>query len=308
MPRTRARIGVQLPEAEREVPWTEIREMARTAEEVGFDSLWVGDHLLFRDETTGERAPWEAWTTLAGLASVTETVDIGPLVAATSFHSPAMLAKMATTVDEISGGRLILGLGAGWNETEYSAFGFRYDHRVSRFEEAFHIIVTLLREGRIDHHGRFYDHDDMVLLPSPRHRIPLMIGSNGPRMLRIAAPHVDIWNTWYTSYGNRAAGLGPLMAEVDSACADVGRDPAEISRSAAVYVQVERGRGRVAGSTERPAAKPIVGSHAEMAEELWAIVDAGVDHIQLVIDPIDRRSIEEMAEIVAMLPPLESGP
>lgn len=287
---------------EREVPWAEIREMARTAERVGFDSLWVGDHLLFRDEVTGTRGPWEAWTTLAGLAEATQNVDIGPLVAATSFHNPAMLAKMATTVDEMSGGRLILGLGAGWNEAEYAAYGFPFDHRVSRFEEAFHIIVTLLREGSIDHQGRFYHLEDMVLLPTPRHRIPLMIGSNGPRMLRIAAPHVDVWNTWYTSYGNSAAGLGELMAEVDAACVDVDRDPAEVSRSAAVYVQVDRGQGRVAGSTERPAVGPIAGSHAEMAEQLLAIVDTGVHHLQLVIDPIDSESIEEMAEIVAMLP------
>ena len=147
------KIGIQLPEVEREVRWPEIASMATLAEDVGFDSLWVGDHLLYRNAGEPARGPWEAWSQMAALAAITSRVEIGPLVAATSFHSPAMLAKKAATVDEISGGRLILGLGAGWNEIEYAAFGFAYDHRVSRFEEAFTIIRTLLREGTIDFDG-----------------------------------------------------------------------------------------------------------------------------------------------------------
>ena len=122
--------------------------MARAAEEAGFDSVWVGDHLLYDLPGGATRGPWEAWTSLAALAAATERVEIGPLVASTSFHAPAMLAKQAATVDAISNGRLILGLGAGWNEREYRAFGFPYDHRVSRFEEAFTVIRTLLRDGR----------------------------------------------------------------------------------------------------------------------------------------------------------------
>ncbi len=145
------KIGIQLPEVEREVTWREVREIAITAEEVGFDSIWVGDHLLFRDQVTGVRGPMEAWSMLAALGEATERALIGPLVASTSFHNPAMIAKKAATVDDISGGRLVLGLGAGWNEPEYAAFGFPFDHRVSRFEEAFTIIRTLIREGAIDH-------------------------------------------------------------------------------------------------------------------------------------------------------------
>ena len=148
------KIGIQLPETEYEVRWSELKAMAQLAESAGFDSLWVGDHLLYRDED-GARGPWEAWSQLAALAAVTERMELGPLVAATSFHNPAMLAKKAATLDEISGGRLILGLGAGWNETEYSAYGFPYDHRVDRFAEAFTIIRTLLREGHIDFEGRY---------------------------------------------------------------------------------------------------------------------------------------------------------
>src|SRR5688500_17161810 len=146
---TRAlKIGIQLPEVERTVRWSEQREMAELADRIGLDSIWVGDHLLYRDDGKPTRGPWEAWSLLAALAAVTERVEIGPLVASTSFHAPAMLAKKAATVDEISDGRLILGLGAGWNRPDYDAFGFPYDHRVSRFEEAFTIIRELLAIGR----------------------------------------------------------------------------------------------------------------------------------------------------------------
>jgi len=144
------KVGVQLPEVEREVRWPELRDMARAAEQAGFDSLWVGDHLLFRDPDLPPRGPWEAWSILAALAGITDRVALGPLVASVSFHNPAILAKKAAAIDEISGGRLILGLGAGWNEPEYRAFGFPFDHRVERFEEAFAIIRGLLRDGAVD--------------------------------------------------------------------------------------------------------------------------------------------------------------
>jgi alkanesulfonate monooxygenase SsuD/methylene tetrahydromethanopterin reductase-like flavin-dependent oxidoreductase (luciferase family) len=297
----RRRVGVQLPEVEREVHWPEIRQMARLAEDAGFDSLWTGDHLLFRDDVTGTRGPWEGWSMLAALAEATETIEIGPLVAATSFHNPAMIAKKAVTIDEISGRRLHLGLGAGWNRVEYEAFGFPFDHRVARFEEAFHIIVTLLDQGVIDHEGPFYTMRHMEMLPAASRHIPLMLGSNGPRMLRIALPHVDGWNTWFTGYGNRAEGLPPLLDTVRAACSDVGRDIDELSLSAAVLVQTARGTGRIGGSTERPDVPPITGSAGEMADSINALFDAGLDHLQLVIDPIDPRSIAELAAVLPLL-------
>ncbi|MGH8914301.1 MAG: LLM class flavin-dependent oxidoreductase [Acidimicrobiia bacterium] len=298
----RIKVGVQLPEVEREVRWAEIRDMARTAEAVGLDSLWLGDHLLFRSSQTGDRGPWEAWSLLAALAEVTDRVTIGPLVAATSFHNPAMIAKKAATVDEISGGRLVLGLGAGWNKAEYEAFGFPYDHRVARFEEAFTIIRTLIREGSIDHAGRFYTHRDLQLLPHARPDMTLMVGSNGPRMLRITAPHVDMWNSWYTWFDNKPEGLAPLLAELDVACRDVGRDPATVERTAAVHVGFDRGSGRVAGSDERPEVTPITGTPEEMAESLSGFADTGISHLQVVLDPIDARSIEELAGVVSLIP------
>ncbi len=295
------KIGVQLPEVERDVPWIEFRDIALTAENCGFDSIWVGDHLLFRDDVTGTRGPLEAWSTLAALAEATNRVELGPLVAATSFHSPAMIAKKAATVDDISGGRLILGLGAGWNLPEYRAFGFPYDNRVSRFEEAFTVIRTLLREGAIDFEGRYYTHRSMELLPEARPDMKIMVGSNGPRMLRITAPHVDLWNTWHVWFGNNVSGLAPLVGDLEAACVEVGRDPSEVERTAAIYVQLSRGEGRVAGSEDRPQAGPITGSHEEMASNIAAFADAGMDHIQVVLDPIDAAGVEELANIVSLI-------
>jgi alkanesulfonate monooxygenase SsuD/methylene tetrahydromethanopterin reductase-like flavin-dependent oxidoreductase (luciferase family) len=295
------KVGIQLPEVEREVSWPEVREIAIAAEEAGFASIWVGDHLLFRDPGTGARGPFEAWSLLAALGEATERALIGPLVAATSFHNPAMIAKKAATVDDISGGRLVLGLGAGWNQPEYAAFGFPFDHRVSRFEEAFTIIRTLIRDGSIDHDGRFYTHRDMELLPRARSDMPLLIGSNGPRMLRIAAPHVDLWNSWYTGFDNDPRGLPPLLETVDEACRHVGRDPAEIERTAAVLVQLERGTGRIAGSGERPAVTPITGSRSDIAESLAHFEAAGITHVQIVLDPIDAPAVTEMGEVLALV-------
>ncbi len=295
------KVGIQLPEVERVVAWREMREIATTAENTGFDSIWVGDHLLFRDPSTGVRGPLEAWSTLAALGEATERVLIGPLVAATSFHSPAMIAKKAATVDDISGGRLILGLGAGWNRAEYDAFGFPFDSRVSRFEEAFEVIRTLIREGSIDFEGRFYTHREVEILPRARSDMPLLIGSNGDRMLRIAAPHVDLWNSWYTGFDNRPEGLAPLNERVDAACREAGRDPGEIARTAAVLVQLSRGKGRIAGSGERPEVEPIRGSTQEMAEALARFGEKGISHLQIVLDPIDAPAVAELAEVVNLL-------
>src|SRR3954454_13055234 len=161
------KVGVQLPEVERVVPRPEYLDLALRAEAAGYDSIWVGDHLIYDLPDGATRGQYEAWTTRAALATATERVQLGPLVASTSFHAPAMLAKHAATVDAISGGRLIVGLGAGWNQREYTAFGFPYDKRISRFEEAFTIIRDLLRTGRSDFHGTYYDAADCVLDPRP---------------------------------------------------------------------------------------------------------------------------------------------
>ena len=294
-------IGVQLPEVERDVRWPELRDMAIAAEAVGLDSVWVGDHLLYRT-ASGVRGPWEAWSTLAAVAAVTERVQIGPLVAATAFHNPTMLAKKAATVDEISGGRLILGLGAGWNRDEFEAYGFPFDHRASRFEEAFTIIRTLLRDGAIDFTGTYYTARDCELAPAARPGgPPLMIGSEGPRVLRATLAHVDLWNAWHAWYGNDPAGLAPLHGTVDLLSAEVGRDPCEIGRTVAVMLEAPGGSGRLHGSPGRRQSKAIGGTPEEVAGVLRAFGDAGIGHIQGVVDPITVASIEWLGGVAARL-------
>jgi alkanesulfonate monooxygenase SsuD/methylene tetrahydromethanopterin reductase-like flavin-dependent oxidoreductase (luciferase family) len=302
MPRP-LKVGVQLPETERVVPWRELRLMAETAEGIGLDSLWLGDHLLYRGDGRPARGPWEAWTTLAALAAVTERVEIGPLVASTSFHNPAMIAKQAATLDEISGGRLVLGLGAGWNEVEYRAYGFPFDRRVSRFEESFTIIRTLLREGRCDFHGTFFDLDDCELLPrGPRPAgPPLLVGSEGERMLSITLPHVDGWNAWFTWFGNTPEGYRPMREKIDAACRAAGRDPTEVARTVALFVTLPGARGRQLGDREDVGADPISGEPAILADALRSFAAEGVSHVQLVLDPISVDTIAALEPALTLL-------
>jgi alkanesulfonate monooxygenase SsuD/methylene tetrahydromethanopterin reductase-like flavin-dependent oxidoreductase (luciferase family) len=296
------KVGVQLPEVERVVPWPELREMAVTAEAIGLDSLWFGDHLLYRYPDGEERGPWEAWSSMAAVAAITERVTIGPLVACVSFHNPAVMAKMAVALDEIAGGRLILGLGAGWNKTEYAAFGLRYDHRVSRFAEAFAIIRGLLVEGRVDYRGTYHSAPDCVLLPPPRPGgPPLMVGSMGERMLGITLPHVAAWNAWYTWFDNSPEGYRPLRDRIDAACRAAGRDPLEVERTLALLVRLPGATGRPVGDVADPQPEPIDGAAGPLAATLRAFAAEGVAHVQLVLDPISVESIRALAPALARL-------
>jgi alkanesulfonate monooxygenase SsuD/methylene tetrahydromethanopterin reductase-like flavin-dependent oxidoreductase (luciferase family) len=280
-------VGVQLPEVERDVRWPELAAIARAAEEVGFDSVWVGDHHLYRDP---ERAPWDCWTVLAALAAVTARVELGPLVACTAFRPPGLLARAAAAVDEVSGGRLRVALGAGWNEVEFRAFGLPFDHLVSRFEEAFELVRRLLAGERVDFRGRFHELDGAVLRPPPARRPPLMVGGAGPRLLAAALPHVDWWNTWFEDYGNRAEGFPALDARIDEACRRVGRSPREVRRSACLLVGLD---GAIGGRAHRPGvtALPL----AALADELRALEEAGAAEAILVLDPITERSVRAAA-------------
>ncbi len=294
------KVGVQLPEVEWEVPFPELIAMAQLAEEVGFDSIWLGDHLLY-DLPVGPRGPWEVWTSLAALAASTTTIELGPLVACTSFHAPAMLAKQAATVDAISRGRLIVGLGAGWNRPDYRAFGFPYDHRIGRFEEAFTIIRTLLTEGAIDFHGTYYDATDCVLHPrSPRTGgPPLMVGSIGDRMLDITLPHVSAWNMWWSQYGNSVEGFARAKQRVDGLITAAGRSVDDVAATAAVYFRLPGGVRRQMGDydTDIPT-DPIEGSTLELADHLRGLAAAGCAHAQIVVDPITRDTITTLADVL----------
>jgi alkanesulfonate monooxygenase SsuD/methylene tetrahydromethanopterin reductase-like flavin-dependent oxidoreductase (luciferase family) len=214
-----------------------------------------------------------------------------------------MLAKHAATVDGISGGRLIVGLGAGWNEREYRAFGFPFDRRVGRFAEALTIISALLRDGRIDYSGEFYRLEDCVLDP-PATRPggpPLMLGSSGERMLSIGLPIVDSWNAWYTHYGNTIVGFQRLRARVDEVAAAAGRDPDSVGKTAAVLVHLPGGAGRVIGRNAADSPHAVTGTTAQIADHLEALADAGATHLQLVVDPITTASIEALGGVLAVL-------
>lgn len=286
------RIGVQLPEVERVVRWPELKSMAAAAEAAGLDSIWVGDHLLYRhpDEVVG---PWEAWTVLAGLAAVTDTVAIGPLVAALPFHNPALLAKQVAAVQEISGGRLIFGVGAGWNQTEFAAFGLPYSRRVDRFADSMGVIRRLLAGETVTHRSEFVTLEECVIRPRSRFGVPpIIVGSNRPRMLSLTLPWVDGWNTWFRSFGNDVDRLRKLAADIDRACLQAGRDPATLEKSAALLMQFGPARATSRGDN------PWRGTPQELAEGLGEVEALGIGHVQLVLDPITLESIEAAAAVV----------
>src|SRR4051794_21451725 len=180
------KVGIMFPESEREMGggtarWTDFLAMAKTCEKLGFDSVWFADHLYVEVEGYEKQGAWECWSVLAALAATTKRIELAPFVSCTGYRNPALLAKIAETVDEISGGRLILGIGAGWVEREYEAFGFPFDHRASRFEEAPTIITGLIRTGEVDFKGEYYQAEKCEIRPrGPRpNQIPIMIGTFG---------------------------------------------------------------------------------------------------------------------------------
>ena len=297
---TRLRVGVQLPEVERDVRWPEYVALARAAEAVGFDSIWLGDHLLYRDDGREERGPWDAWSLLSALAAVTYRVRLGPLVACTGFASAGLLARKAAAVQEISGGRLVLGLGAGWNGTEFRAFGVPFDRRASRFVESFDVIRRLLAGDRVTLDGTFEQLDDAVLLPRPAVPVPLMVGSTGERVLRAALPHVDAWNIWFDWYGNTPQGFAAENDRVSRLVGEAGRQPGEVTRSATVFVTVGD------GPRDRPhtAAVPALrGTPDRIAHGLQTFAEAGLEEAIIVVSPITEQAIRTLGHALAVLRP-----
>jgi alkanesulfonate monooxygenase SsuD/methylene tetrahydromethanopterin reductase-like flavin-dependent oxidoreductase (luciferase family) len=303
--------------------WPELLAVARHAEAVGFDALWVSDHLGVLDDPLrpgdGPMGTWECWSVLAALAAVTTGIGLGSLVSCTAFRNPALLAKMAVTVDEVSGGRLTLGLGAGSQPEEFAAFGYPTDDAIGRFEEAVTIIGGLLHNGQIDFVGRHYQARECELRPSgPRPAgPPILIASRSPRMDRLAARHADGWNA---AWPNRAQALAPRIAAIDAACRKVGRDPASLERSVGVMVDLPaRGPSRtdrrlelaiellerIGGSEplDRASLHPLTGSAAEIAAELRACADLGITHAQIWLDPPDLAGVEAFAPILELLGP-----
>jgi probable F420-dependent oxidoreductase len=257
-----------------------IRMIVQKAETDSFDSVWLADHFLYRSPGTPTRGVWECWTILAALAEATHRIEIGTLVLCNSFRNPAILAKMATAADEVSHGRLILGVGAGWNEPEYQAFGVPFDHRVDRFEEALQILKPLLREGHVDFSGQYYQAvncEDVPRGPRPAGP-PLLVGGEGPRMLKLAAQYGDMWNTGYM--GQPETMTEPI-ARIEAACRDVGRDPASIGITALVGIWFPE------LSAEKPGIfdNPLTGTVHEIARAMRGYAELGLEHIMFQCHP-----------------------
>lgn len=297
-------LGLMLPISERGgtdhdvegISFSELLNIARLAAEIGFEALWLPDHFAFKMEQEGGavRGIRECWTTTAAVAASIDDVTIGALVACTSFHNPGSIAKMADNVDEISGGRFILGLGCGWHQPEYEMFGLPFDHRVDRFEEAMQIISPLLRDGAAHVDGHYYQARHAVNLPrGPRWREggpPIMIGAKQPRMMRLTATYADIWNSdWY----REPAEVARQMAALDAACRDVGRDPAGLVRTAGSNFALDGATGR------RP--DPITGDADAMAAAIRGFAALDLKHYVCGLDPCTPASLEQFAKVIQAL-------
>lgn len=277
------RLGTVLPVAQSDGPgrtptWAEVREFAQHAEAAGLDTLWVADHLYGNEQGRPPEGIHEAWTLLTGVAASTQRIGLGQLVTPTSFRSPGLVAKMAVTVDAISGGRLVLGLGAGWHDEEYRAFGYPTDHKVGRFEEALEIIVRLLHGETVTYHGRYHAVSDAVLLPAPTRPIPVLVAGDGPRMLGLTARFADAWNTaWFTKVDDR---LLRRLANMNEALRAAGRD-----RSSLVVTI-----GLVVNQADAPDSAERVARLLDTCREL------GIDEAIVLLQPMTEAALDRLAE------------
>jgi probable F420-dependent oxidoreductase len=293
------RLGLNLPYVEgsmdgRTPRWGDIRAMATEAEAVGFDGLWISDHLGFGDPAGEWTGAWESWTLLSALAAATRRVTLGTYVLAAPFRNPAILAKMAETLDEVSGGRLILGLGAGWNEPEFSAFGVPFDDRFDRFEDALRVISAMLRTGSSTIDGRTIGTSQARIEPrGPRPGgLPIMVGAGGPRLLRLTAELADEWNG-----GLRSPDEVPdLLAALAAACRDVGRDRGTIGTSVEALV-----RTVPAAHGSEPEPREIRGTPEEIAAALGSYAGLGIDHLQIQLRPNTVEAITAFEPVIAAL-------
>jgi len=273
-----------------------IQRMAQDAEDAGLDTFWLADHFFYEAPNEPRVGQWEAFTFLSALAAATSRIKLGPMVAATSFRNPALLAKMADSLDEISEGRFILGLGAGWHQPEYNAFGYPFDHRATRFEEALQIIRPLLREGRVDFEGNYYAARDCTL--SPRGPTPggprLLIGARQPRMLHLVARYADAWNTaWHA----KPEVVAERWAALRTICAEEGRDPATLELTAGVLLRIV-----LLGETApEPSERHITGAPEEVAEALQGFAAVGARHLIAVLEPERADNAQRLGRVKAAL-------
>jgi alkanesulfonate monooxygenase SsuD/methylene tetrahydromethanopterin reductase-like flavin-dependent oxidoreductase (luciferase family) len=298
------RIGVVVPMSLSDGPgqiptWPQVRTFGQHAEGVGLDSVWVCDHLLSgpsnhsNDSAEATHGIHEGWTIMAALAASTRRIELGQLVMCTSFRHPALLAKMATTADTVSGGRLILGLGAGWYDPEYQAFGYPTDHRVGRFAEAIRIIGPLLRGQTVTMAGTYYQVRDAVLRPPPDRPIPILVAAQGRRMLRLTARYADAWNTAW--YGLPDDLLRRRLAELSAALEAEGRDPATLRRTIGMEV-----RDPAATASGGDLGAGFAGSVDELAWAIDAHQQLGFDDLIVQLEPKTTRSLDRLAEALKL--------
>ena len=289
------KIGLMLPLAEDETGgYADLRAMALAAEEDGLDSVWGADHLIFREdgETTGIH---ESWTLLTAIAAQTSRVEIGPMVLALPFRNPALTAKMAAELDEVSGGRLILGLGCGWHRPEFDAFGYPFDHRVSRFAEGLEILVPLLRGERVSFEGRYHRATDAELRPAPTrpNGPPILIAGKQPRMLSLVARWADQWNAAWFGRPESADELRTRLGNLGRALEETGRDPGSLVRTAGIFVAFH----------DAPADAPahaIRGSRDEVAEALAGYAELGIEHLITHVFPRSTDAVRRLADAAAL--------
>jgi len=298
--------------------WQDLRDACLAVERAGWDSLWIDDHLL-ADEGDATDGKFEGWTTLAALATLTTRVRLGLLVAANTFRPPGLTAKLATTLDHLSGGRAVLGIGGGWFEREHDAFGIDFGagfgERLDRLDEAVGLIRRLLDGESVTHDGTFYRMDAAVCQPRPvQARFPILIGGSGPtKTLRTTARYADLWNGY---------GEPPRIAEVSEIlrerCAEVGRPFEAIERTVTLHAVI-RDTAEAADRAWAPIAKrhglegrvgadgterglTVGGSPAEVAAFVDGYRRIGVNEVILVFrDPFDAETIERIWEVRAAL-------
>ncbi len=284
-----------------------MQKLALYVEKSGWDGIWLADH--FMPDAKDTSAPWpEAWTTLAALAATVPRVRLGTLVTGNTYRHPAVLAKMAVTVDHISGGRLVLGLGSGWQENEHRKYGIAFDSvnaRLQRLEEACQVIKALFADQNVNHKGKYYELIDAPLEPKPRQdKLPLLIGGGGEKItLRITAKYADEWNVWGT-----VDTLIHKMKILDQHCTDVGRDPKEIQRSAVALLFLSDDAAFVKKMRETVPRAIIAGNVSEVRDTIAAYQEIGVDEViipdftlgtdcsQKKLDTLDR-FIEDVASV-----------
>jgi len=275
-----------------------IRAIAQQAETDGFDSLWLPDNFFERTPGAPTQGMWECWTMLSALAEATTRVEIGTLILINAFRNPAIVAKMATTADEVSHGRLILGLGAGYpgyNESMYQAFGLPFGQQVDRFAEALRILRPLLKEGHVDFAGEFYHArhcEDVPRGPRPAGP-PLLVGGIGPRLLKLAAQYGDLWNTGYLGQPET---LAEPLAKIAAACREIGRDPATLGITALVglwFPDLQAKRPSIFDHT-------LTGTVPELAAAMRGYAELGVRHIMFQCEPYTPEARQRLTQALQL--------